>query len=488
MPVIIKIAAFTVFQAVISTLVAAAAGLPAAFFTARRKFPGRSFLLSLSSVPFCIPSLLIALGYVTFFGMSGHLNQLLMFLTGVKNPPVTFLYSFTGLIICHGFYNFPLVMSTVSDSWQRLPSDEQNAARILGASEFRVFRTVTIWQLMPSIVSACIPVFLYCYFSFMIVLMFGGIGTTTLEVEMYEQGKVNLNFPAAFKIGALETAIALFIVWIYTLFEHKASSIKGLSFNKPALYQKKVTGLETIPFVCVMFFIILFFICPLGGIVSGSLSSLRLRSSFTFINFIKLLSSEKFLTAFRWTVITAASTGFFCASTAFLYSIFLRSYEGKKISFLFKMLPIIPMAVSSVLTGLLITLLVRQGSFFILVIAQTLLNWPVAFRQIYPQLQKIPQTTLDAAGLLSNSQLDIIWRIYLPTARKSFFRAAGFCFAISAGDATLPLILAIPDFDTLALYTYRLAGRYQFNEACAAGVILGILCAGIFALSSKIKK
>ena len=62
-----------------------------------------------------------------------------------------------------------------------------------------------------------------------------------------------------------------------------------------------------------------------------------------------------------------------------------------------------------------------------------------------------------------------------------------FCFAVSAGDTTLPLVLAIPHFDTLSLFTYRLAGAYRFNEACASGVILGIICAGIFKLSMKKK-
>ncbi|MBP5696324.1 MAG: iron ABC transporter permease, partial [Treponema sp.] len=48
-------------------------------------------------------------------------------------------------------------------------------------------------------------------------------------------------------------------------------------------------------------------------------------------------------------------------------------------------------------------------------------------------------------------------------------------FAVSLGDATLPLVLAIPNFSTLALYTYRLAGAFRFNQACACAVLMIIL-------------
>ena len=97
--VFFRIAGFSVFQALLSTFTALLIGLPAAFFCGRRKFFLKNFLLSLSSVPFCIPSLLVALGYVSFFGMNGTLNSFLMFIFGKDKPPVTFLYSFLGIII-----------------------------------------------------------------------------------------------------------------------------------------------------------------------------------------------------------------------------------------------------------------------------------------------------------------------------------------------------------------------------------------------------
>ena len=67
------------------------------------------------------------------------------------------------------------------------------------------------------------------------------------------------------------------------------------------------------------------------------------------------------------------------------------------------------------------------------------------------------------------------------------FTAFCYCFAVSIGDATLPLVLAIPDFSTLALYTYRLAGAFRFNQACACAVVMIVLAVLPFVCKKEFK-
>ena len=123
-----------------------------------------------------------------------------------------------------------------------------------------------------------------------------------------------------------------------------------------------------------------------------------------------------------------------------------------------------------------------------LIIAQTALTWPIAFRQIHAQISKIPNGTIEAAKLLSKDRAEVFFRIYIPSAIRGILSAFCFCFSISAGDTTLPLVLSIPKFDTLALFTYRMAGAYRFHEAAAAGTILGLLCIAFFAISNTLSK
>src|SRR5574344_1414709 len=135
---LLKIIAFTFEESLASTLLSLVVGITAAFFVSKRNFWGRKLLLSTASIPLCIPSLIIALGYVSTFGMAGYANRILMKLFSLSEPPLTFLYSFWGIVIAQGFYNFPLVMATVSDTWSTIPPAQADSARLLGATEFRV--------------------------------------------------------------------------------------------------------------------------------------------------------------------------------------------------------------------------------------------------------------------------------------------------------------------------------------------------------------
>ena len=483
---------FTFFQAAGSTLVALIIGLPAAFFCGRRRFFGKRVLLSLSAVPFCVPSLIIALGYVTFLGMNGGLNKFLMAVFGLQKPPVQILYSFAGLLIAQGFYNFPLVMKNVSQAWEQLPSEQTESARLLGANEFRIFRTVTIHQLIPSIASSSLLVFIYCFLSFVLVLLFGGIGNSTLEVEIYKAARATLDFKTAGILAFFETAFLCIITVLYCLVEQKNTKSKGLK-SKNINIQIKLAGaeykiLEICIFVIMMVLIVVFFLAPLGGIVYNAFTSPKTGGKFTLSSFNRIIKMKSFLPSIITTIKTAFFTGSFCAIFGFLYAVLMRFMEGKtkkRTAVFLQVLPILPMCISSVVVGVIITIIVRDGNIFWLIAAQTFLSWPLAFKVIFPQLQKISNSTIDAAKLISKNNIQIVWRIFFPICKSSILSAFGFCFAISAGDTTLPLVLAIPKFNTLSLFTYRLAGAYRFNEACAAGVLLAILCVGFFSFTGN---
>lgn len=482
---ILSVAWFTFFQATLSTLVALLVGLPAAFFCGRRNFPLRRALLSISTVPFCVPTLIVALGYVTFLGINGGLNHFLMFVFGLKEPPVKILYSFAGLIIAHGFYNFPIIMKTVSDAWERLPSESAESARLLGAGEGRIFRTVTIYQLIPSIASSSLLVFIYTFLSFVFVLLFGGIGNSTLEVEIYKAARATLDFNLAGKLAVVETLILCLVTVLYCLLEQKSSRAKGIV--EPAGWKRAQLGSggvgEIAGFVILIIAIIVGFIAPLFGIIWNAFTSPKTGSRITIATFKRVVKMRSFLPSVKWTLVVGMCTGALCMLLGFIYSLILKFMEdktGKKTDAVLKILPMIPMSISSVVVGVVITMLVKRGNLWCLVFAQTALTWPLAFRQIYPQMVKINKDTMDSARILSRNKFDLIVRVLTPICRNSLFSAFAFCFAVSAGDTTLPLVLAIPKLDTLSLFTYRLAGSYRFNEACASGFILGILCILIF--------
>ena len=83
-------------------------------------------------------------------------NRFLMSVFNLKDAPLKFLYSFWGIVMVQGFYNFPLVMVSVSDSWKTLDRSQADSARLLGAGEIKIFFTITFRQIFPSLVSVIV--------------------------------------------------------------------------------------------------------------------------------------------------------------------------------------------------------------------------------------------------------------------------------------------------------------------------------------------
>lgn len=485
---IVRTAWTTLRLALVSTCIAVFLGVVGAFFCARRNFPGKRFLLSLAPVPLCVPPLLIALGFVMFYGMRGTANSFLMNVFSLRNPPLTFLYSFYGVVVAHGFYNFPIVMRTCTDAWRTLTAEHYDAAVMLGAGKFRVFRTVTVVQLLPAILSSGSIVFLYCFFSFVIVLLFGGIGVTVLEVEIFQSVRSSLNFTRAAALALVELCIAMGVVAVYAVLERKSAGNSGISFGSSARPPKNISAAEAIPALLFFAAVLLFLLAPLLCIVfnafKGTPSGYASRSSGGFltpVHFFTLFSRASFWKAFANTVFVAAFSSFFSVCGAFFFACILKAFDPRKKNVALRVVPLLPMAVSSIVIGSGFTRLPIAATPLALVVAQSSLAWPFALRQISAGMDRIPQEITEAARLLSPGLLPYVFKVYLPMTARHVVSAFGFCFAVSCGDTNLPLALAVPRFETVALYTYKLAGSYHFQEACACGTVLAALTMSVFA-------
>lgn len=477
---------FTLTQAALSALLAVLLGLPGALLAARRSFPGRRLLLALSGVPLCVPPVIIALAFVLFYGRQGFLNMLLMRAFNLSDPPVTFLYSTAGLVLAHGFYNFPVVLRTVTKVLERLPKNREEAAVLLGAGKIRLFFSIILPQISAAILSSAILVFLYCFFSFVIVLLFGGIGSSTLEVELYQAARSFLNFRYAAQIALIETLAAGGIVYLYVrLNKRLAADVAGLGPLRPR--RRLRPALEGFIGFAYLLCILLFFIGPLlsiplrsllvprSGVYSGTLglSAAAWQSFFTRPGFLPALLNSVGTGLGAAVLASGAALGLALATS-------LLKKRGRFSNLVLRLLPFMPLAVSSIMLGFGWTLLVSSGNVFVLILAQAALAWPFAWVQLSSALDRIPVRLDEAALLLSSSPMEAFFRVRLPLAAKGLLSGAGFVFAISAGDATLPLVLSLPGYENLALLLYRLVGSYRFAEACVCAVVLAVLAGFVF--------
>lgn len=469
-------------QAGASTALALALGLPAAFLTAKRSFPGRRILASMAAVPFTVPPLIIAIAFVLFYGREGFLNRALMALFGLKEAPLSFLYSFKGVVLTHGFYNFPLVMSFVGHAWSTVPKKQENSATILGASDGRVFFTISLPSILPSIGAALSLVFLMCFYSFVIVLLFGAPGAQTPEVELYRAARFQFDMPLASAFALAETMVAMVCLALYAAFEKFAGSDRTeVEYSRPVPFESKWGAALAALY---LLFILIFFA---SSLVSIFFESFIVRSSpgrthsysFGLANYLELFMRPGFAKALLNTLLLGLASAGLASIVGFVFSVTLKN---SKSVFLSRVLPLLPLGVSSVVLAFGWSSLIDGFSVFALVAIHSFSSWPFVYRAIHSGLGKSARAYEKAAISLGSTSLGVIFRVYLPLSMPSIASGFALAFAMSAGDANAVIAAPGGGFSTLGLYIYRLAGAYRFNEACAVASILFIMSVLVFML------
>jgi sulfate/thiosulfate transport system permease protein len=128
----------TVLIAAISVAVNCVVGVAGAWAIAKFEFRGKSALLTFIDLPFSVSPVVAGLVYVLLFGAHGWFGPLVE-LTGVK-----IIFAVPGIVLATVFVTFPFVARELIPLMQAQGKDDEEAALSLGASGWRMFRTVTL--------------------------------------------------------------------------------------------------------------------------------------------------------------------------------------------------------------------------------------------------------------------------------------------------------------------------------------------------------
>ncbi len=211
----IGVIGFTAYQAALSTLLSVILGVPAAYLLARYEFRGRRTLRALTILPFVLPSIMVAIGFVATFGQNGTFNAAL---GAVGLGSVSLVPSLEVILLAHAFYNAPLVARVTTAAWESVDASAIETARSLGASPFRAFRDVVAPQLYPAVLMGGALTFVFTFGTFPIVLALGGFQFATVEVFVYRQIQ-DLNYAEAAALAIIELLISLGVLYGYLRYE-----------------------------------------------------------------------------------------------------------------------------------------------------------------------------------------------------------------------------------------------------------------------------
>ncbi|MCX8062764.1 MAG: iron ABC transporter permease [Anaerolineales bacterium] len=502
-----RVFGFTVYQAFLSTLLTVLLGLPAAYPFARYEFRGKTLLRSLSTIPFVLPTLVVAASFNALFGPRGWANVMAVNLLGFREPPFTLTNSLIAILIAHVFYNLTIVLRLVGDYWSRLDPRLNQAARSLGAPPWQAFWRVTFPLLLPAVSSASLLVFIFDFTSFGVILILGGPRYATLEVEIYYQMTALLNIPTAVFLSLIQLGCTLGLTVAYNRLSEQVTRPLPLAAQKRVLSRLLKPSQKVFAFLVVSF-LIAFQVLPLLALVGRSVVYAgweRGERSFTKPTvslvayreiFLNRRASLFYIPPFRAMgisvsyALTTVLLGFLIGfPTAWFLSRPQESLTLERLRRWLEPIILLPLGTSSVTLGLGFLLAFHRSpidlraSPLLIPLAHTLVAFPFIVRSLLPALRSIRPRYHQAAAVLGANPRQIVQRVDLPIIGRAVLVAGVFAFGISMGEFGATALLTRPEYPTLPIAIYRFLGQpgeLNYSQAMALSVLLmGVTAAGM---------
>ncbi len=500
---------FTLWQAVLSTLLTLVIGLPAAYLLARYRFRGKGLLRAISGVPFVLPTLVVAASFNALLGPNGWLNLGLMQLFHLSSPPVHFVNTLTAILVAHVFYNTTIVLRLVGDFWARLSPRIEQVARTLGASGRQVFTKITLPMISPALLAAALLVFIFDFTSFGVILILGGPHFATLETEIYYQTVALFDLPTAAVLALMQLLCTLALTIIYARLSARVS--RPAELRAPQSVARSFSPRGRLLAGVFIALLLLFFLAPLGGLAARSVTRLgaergqpQSSQAGLTLDYYRDLdqnqSRDLFFAppaeAIRTSLIYATVTVALALLVGLPAAWLLAHNSQSRLSRMLDPLLMLPLGTSAVTLGLgFIVALDRppldlRASPLLVPFAHTLVALPFVVRSLTPALRSIRPRMRDAAVVLGAAPAQVLRYVDLPLVGRAILVSAVFAFAISIGEFGATAMIARPEFPTIPLLIFRLLGQpgaQRFGQAMALSTVLMLVTGGGMLLMERLR-
>ena len=211
-------------------------GVAAAWAIAKFQFPGKTVLITLIDLPFSISPVVAGLIFVLVFGTKGWLGDyenaehpwFPWLQTWLNAHDFQIIYAVPGIVLATIFVTFPFVARELIPLMQAQGRNEEEAARVLGASGWQTFWRITLpnikWGLLYGVI-LCNARAMGEFGAVSVVSgkIRGQTNTIPLHIEaLYD----DYNFTGAFAVASLLALLALVTLGLKTWVEHKNASQK----------------------------------------------------------------------------------------------------------------------------------------------------------------------------------------------------------------------------------------------------------------------
>ncbi|UUP17318.1 thiamine/thiamine pyrophosphate ABC transporter permease [Nitratireductor thuwali] len=482
---LVRVARFTLWQALLSTLLSVVPAIFVARALARHpRFFGRSFILQLFAVPLALPAIVAALGVLALYGRAGYFAPVFSGLAQERWPGI---YGLSGILVAHVFFNLPLATRLLLAALENIAADQWRLSAQLGMGARASFRFIEWPVLRAALPGVAGLVFMLCATSFTIVLTLGGgPRATTLEVAIYQA--LRFDFDPARAIALTLTQIALTAL-IVTALARLGASVTG-DASLPASPRRALfpSNPERLFNSAAILAALAFVAGPMLATVLAGLES----------ELSRLAREAAFLAALRTSLIFSASSAALCLLLSIALVMARRALEirrgGRSIGALEQMTDtgaMLVLIVPPIIIGAGWFILLRHlGDVFafapvMVITVNALMAMPFAIRMLRPAHDAASarhEKLCLALGIGGWNRLRLVdW----PSLRAPAGTAFAFAMALSLGDLGVIALFGSDQVQTLPYLLLQRMGSYRTADAAGLALFLGLLCMALMFLAGR---
>ena len=458
---------FTIWQALLSTLICLLIGVPAAYIFYRRSFPGSNFLRSIITVPFMLPSLIVAMAIIELGRPFGGFNPIV------------------AILIANVFSNYAVVVRNVGSQWANISVSLEEESELSGAGRLATAFKVVLPQLASSIRSSAAIIALYCASSYGIVLSLGGGQVNTLETALSISVLQRLDLQHGAALALLQILFTITAFWV-----SRIGGTNPLGFDthvgKTKNLDRRDLPAALFSFATVTFLVIL----PLCLVLMKAL--INTDGSFSFSNFL-ILDSKGYRDLLNITFVQAGFNSLrnlvistFLAMliggiTSYLLAERSRQKKIDRLGIVLDGIFLMPVGISAVVLGLGY-LIAFTGSFafirsswLIVPIVQSVVAIPLVIRILYPAFISIDESPREQARTDGAKSFQVFQYIDLALVKPALKTAMVFSALVSIGEFGIASLLSYGDQATVPVLLYQLISRPGNNNYQMALAVASLL-------------
>jgi iron(III) transport system permease protein len=474
-----------------SAVVALVFGGFIAWIVERTNTPLKALAYLTTVISLGTPYVLYVSAWLFLLGKAGPINALWRQWTGGTDALVN-VYSLGGMIMVEGFLWSPLVFLLMAATLRNANPELEEAARMSGAGVWETIRRITLRLSLPALLALALLVFIRALEGFEVPALIGLPGrvnvlTTDIFLDMHAQVPPDFGHASAYSVLLL--AMVSVLLYFYGRLSKSAerfATITGKGF-RPRPFDLGRGRFATAAVLILNFILLL--IAPTLILVWASLlpfyqtiraSAFRL---LTLHNYEVVLASTHYLELLRNTLaIAAGAATVTMALTLVAAWLAARRRRG---AWALDQLAMLPLVFPGIVLGVAVMQLFLNspiplyGTIWIIMWAFVIRYLPYGMRYSYAGMIQIHRELEEAAGVSGATAFEGLRRIVIPLLTPALTAGWLFIFLLGARVLSLPILLAGPSSQTMAVAMYDLWSNGQGPELAALGLLWTALMTAI---------